>query len=102
MGSSPGLRGGFVSRNAATISSTLLPTTPKATNSLALTFTTHDLRAMRMLLLEIHQEAKKKTARNIRAVHISRRLASEPLVPRIERLPTQGTVASPARLPGSG
>src|SRR5713101_525868 len=75
MGSSPGLRGGLVSRNAATISSTLLPSTPEATNSLALTFTTHDLRAMRMLLLEIDQEPKKKTARNIRAVHISRRLA---------------------------
>src|SRR5712692_37601 len=101
MGSSPGLRGGLVSRNAATISSTLLPSTPEAANSLALTFTTH-LRAMRMLLLEIDQEPKKKTARNIRAVHISRRLASEPLVPRIERLPTQGTVVSPARLPGSG
>src|SRR5712692_6340250 len=44
MGSSPGLRGGFVPRNSATISSTLLPSTPKAANSLALTFITRGKR----------------------------------------------------------
>src|SRR5713101_7125337 len=60
MGSSPRLRGGLVSRNAATISSTLLPSTPKAANSLALTFTTRDFGAMAMLFLEIDQEAKRK------------------------------------------
>lgn len=47
----------------------------------------------------MHQEPKTKMPPNTSGGIISRRLASEHFVPRIERLSAQGTVASPARLP---